>query len=475
MFSIEKLIGREKFATWKFSMKTYLQHENLWCCIESPNNDPIDASKDIKAKAKLILLLDPQNYVHVQECTSAKQVWESLQQAFADNGLTRRVGLLKDLINTTLESSNSVEEYVSKIMNTAHKLRNIEFDVNDEWLGTLMLAGLPDEYKSMIMGLESSGIKICADSVKSKLIQEINTSKSAAFYTNSKKTKSNNQSLKLKGPRCYNCNKYGHFAKVCKQSKKTVNKGESSSYVAAFSATIQQNVGDKWLIDSGASMHMTSREDWMYKVTEPSVKSVTVANREPLAVKGVGCVNIHLNQEKKIQIKNVLFVPGLAANLLSVSTIVKSGYNVAFNSKGCDIRNPKGEVICTAISKKMVHLTSSAVNSNDTYLWHLRMGHLNISGIRKLPGCVEGITLIPGKGNVINCIHCFEGKHDRMPFKNVGSRAARPLELVHSDLCGPMENLSYGGMRYFITFTDDFTRMVHVYFLKKKNECFRDF
>lgn len=99
------------------------------------------------------MLLIPQNYVHVQECTTAKEVWESLHQAFDDNGLTRRVGLLKDLVNTTLESCNSVEEYVSKIMNTAHKLRSIGFDLNDEWLGTLMLAGLPDEYKLMIMGL----------------------------------------------------------------------------------------------------------------------------------------------------------------------------------------------------------------------------------------------------------------------------------------------------------------------------------
>lgn len=492
MFNIEKLVGRENFATWKFSMKTYLQHENLWSCIEPGNNDPIDPSKDTKAKAKLILLLDTQNYVHVQDCTTAKEVWHNLHQAFDDSGLTRRVGLLKDLINTTLESCISVEEYVSKIMNTAHKLRNIGFNVDDEWLGTLMLAGLPDEYKPMIMGLESSGIKINADSVKTKLIQEVNTSKSAVFFTKSKKPFNNKNyipSSKPKGPRCFKCNKYGHFAKFCKQSKGASSKEESSSYVAAFSATVEQSVCDKWLIDSGASMHMTSRDDWLYNVTEPSVKSVTVANREPLAVKGVGYVDIPINQKDKIQVKNVLFVPGLAANLLSVSTIVKSGYKVLFNNKGCDIQNYVGEVICTAVlnnnlyimnpGQEMVHLTSSPVNSNDTYLWHLRMGHLNVSDIRKLPNCVDGVTLTPEKGNnEISCIHCFEGKHSRMPFKNVGSRAVRPLELIHSDLCGPMENLSYGGMKYFITFTDDFTRMIHVYFLKDKMnvlETFKDF
>ncbi|GBP64177.1 Retrovirus-related Pol polyprotein from transposon TNT 1-94 [Eumeta japonica] len=264
MFNLEKLVGRENFATWKFSMKTYLEHEDLWCCVECPKDKPVDASKDVKAKSKLILLLDPQNYVHVQECKTAKQVWDSLQRAFDDNGLTRRVGLLKDLINTTLESSNSVEDYVSKIMNTAHKLRNIGFEVNDEWLGTLMLAGLPEEYKPMIMGLESS-----------------------------------------------------------------------------------------------------------------------------------------------------------AANLLSVSTIVKNGHKVTFSTKGCEVRNGKDEVICTATlnnnlyimdtSTEVAHLTSST-QSCDTYLWHLRMGHLNFHDVKKLPDVTEGVTLTQQQSNIA-CTHCMEGSH----------------------------------------------------------------
>lgn len=490
MFNLEKLVGRENFATWKFSMKTYLEHEDLWCCVERPDDKPVDASKDVKAKSKLILLLDPQNYVHVQECTTAKQVWENLQRAFDDNGLTRRVGLLKDLINTTLEASNSVEDYVSKIMNTAHKLRNIGFEVNDEWLGTLMLAGLPEDYKPMIMGLESSGIQISADSVKSKLIQEINTSKSTALYTNTRKSRNNMQPVRTKGPRCFNCNKSGHFAKYCKLPKKqqSANKGESSSFVAAFSATIRGNIcEDKWFIDSGASMHMTSRKDWMYNVTEPSVKNITVANREPLAVKGVGCVDIHVSQDKVIKVNNVLYVPGLAANLLSVSTIVKNGHKVNFNNKGCEIQNGQDEVICTATlsnklyimdsRKEVAHLTTSAQDCNSTYLWHMRMGHLNISDVKKLPGCSDGVALTQDQSNV-TCTHCMEGRQARLPFKNVGSRATRPLELIHSDLCGPMENASFGGMRYFITYIDDFTRMVHVYFLKDKLnilETFKDY
>ncbi|GBP39935.1 hypothetical protein EVAR_83072_1 [Eumeta japonica] len=90
---------------------------------------------------------------------------------------------LKDLITTTLESSRSVDHYINKIMPTAHRLRNIKFDIDGEWLETLMLAGLPEAYKPMIMGLESSGIKISANSIKSKLLQEVQCSDNSAFFT----------------------------------------------------------------------------------------------------------------------------------------------------------------------------------------------------------------------------------------------------------------------------------------------------
>ncbi|XP_057654122.1 uncharacterized protein LOC130892631 [Diorhabda carinulata] len=87
--NLEKLVGRENFTTWKFTMKIYLQHEDLWCCIELSDNKPIEASKDVKAKAKLILLLDPQNYVHVQDCSTEKET--STSYTPEHNGLAERM------------------------------------------------------------------------------------------------------------------------------------------------------------------------------------------------------------------------------------------------------------------------------------------------------------------------------------------------------------------------------------------------
>ena len=74
------------------------------------------------------------------------------------------------------------------------------------------------------------------------------------------------------------------------------------------------------------------------------------------------------------------------------------------------------------------------------------------------------------------CHGCVFGKGHREPFpKESKWRAKEPLELIHSDLCGPMQTASLGGNKYFITFIDDFSRMCWVYFLRNKFETFHVF
>lgn len=487
-FSIEKLTGRDNYANWKFAVKAYLEHEDLWTCI---SGQTVDTAKDVKAKSKLILLVDAINYVHIQDATTSKEVWSNLERAFDDNGLSRKVALLKDLITTTLESSRSVEEYVNKIMTSAHKLRNIGFSVDDEWLGTLMLAGLPDLYKPMIMAIESSGVKISADHIKTKLLQEVQSSETTAFYSFKNKTNEKQHHVKPKGPRCYNCNRYGHIGKNCRIQKKTSSNNGDKGFVAAFSASSVTIGNDKWYVDSGASMHMTNTRDWMYDVKHPPISTITVANNTNLPVEGVGKVNLILdgNNANRIQVCNVLYVPKLAGNLLSVSAMVKNGCKVNFSKGNCEIINNKGDFVCNAVLENNLYILkvdrdikanlSISEISNDVVLWHRRMGHLNFSDVNRLPECTEGVSLTSDKKKLpVICTTCLKGKQSRLPFNHTGSRASELLEVIHSDLCGPMEIPSLGGMKYFLTFVDDYSRSVYVYFLKDKLtvlNAFKDF
>lgn len=66
----------------------------------------------------------------------------------------------------------------------------------------------------------------------------------------------------------------------------------------------------------------------------------------------------------------------------------------------------------------------STVDEHDTNLWHQRIGYLNFTDLQKLENGVEGLVL-PQKGNQI-CTTCLEGKTNRLPFKNIGTRASEP-------------------------------------------------
>ena len=112
-------------------------------------------------------------------------------------------------------------------------------------------------------------------------------------------------------------------------------------------------------------------------------------------------------------------------------------------------------------------------------LWHQRLGHVNMStiGYMHTNSLVMGADLSTCKPMTDHvCEPCVKGKMARLPFKSEkGIRSRGVLDLVHSDLCGPMPNESNGGSRYFLTFIDDYSRYAHVYFLKEKSEVFTVF
>lgn len=103
---VPKLKGSEDYATWKFSMQAFLEVDGLYDVVigEEAETDPTKvAVLNRKAKARIIMSVDPINFAHIQSETTAKGVWDKLQKTFDDSGLCRRVGLLRTLVTTRLE------------------------------------------------------------------------------------------------------------------------------------------------------------------------------------------------------------------------------------------------------------------------------------------------------------------------------------------------------------------------------------
>ena len=73
------------------------------------------------------------------------------------------------------------------------------------------------------------------------------------------------------------------------------------------------------------------------------------------------------------------------------------------------------------------------------------------------------------------CESCLLGKMPKLPFKGKGEHANRPLNLIHSDVCGPMSIHAKGGFIYFITFIDEFSRYGYLHLMRCKYEAFKKF
>ena len=78
-------------------------------------------------------------------------------------------------------------------------------------------------------------------------------------------------------------------------------------------------------------------------------------------------------------------------------------------------------------------------------------------------------------GNIPVCESCLEGKMTKRSFSAKGFRAKEPLELVHSDVCGPLNVQARGGYEYFVTFIDDYSRYEYVYLIQRKSKTFGKF
>ena len=207
----------------------------------------------------------------------------------------------------------------------------------------------------------------------------------------------------------------------------------------------------------------------------------------------IGLVELSFDNNRTLILEDCLLVPDFKRNLVSVSCLIKHSLTVQFNSS-VSIRN-KYSFICSGILMNGLyflslmsydinaiesinddehdHLSKKMRVSNETYLWHLRLGHINPNRIQGLvkSGILSSLIFEP----IPVCESCLEGKMTKRPFKAKGNRAIVQLELVHTDVCGPMTIQTRGGYEYFITFTDDYSRYGYIFSMRHKSEAFEKF
>jgi hypothetical protein len=256
--------------------------------------------------------------------------------------------------------------------------------------------------------------------------------------------------------------------------------------VAALSAN--DHTTDDWIVDSCATQHMTFKQEWFTTYERISPRKVFMGDDTVLEAIGKGYIKAIMQvggELSHVTITQVLHVPKMKNNLISMSKLISEGFKVEFDKDGYKVNDAQGVVVVEARRDKKLYLLNMKVHKDMAHIanslyegamfWHERHGHFNMATLKELDAMVDGMNLKEVPLHHI-CERCVKGKHQRTSFpKDGATRASQLLEIVHTDVCEPMRTTSNGGARYFFTFIDDFSRKTHVYFLKAKGEAFEKF
>ena len=499
------------YQSWKFKVRMLLIREGTWKCVQEGAPDELNdewVEKDEKAQSTISLTVSDNQIVHISSCTTAKGMWDELQKVHERTNLTNKLYLMRKLYQSKLKPEQDMQEYIRCTLEVVDRLRGIGEDIRDFHVAALLLSGLPDSYETLVTALDARpDDELTLEYVKGKLVDEYRRKSGGATSESALKTHDKaklrakptaSHSKQHETRECFYCKKPGHLKKDCRAWKAKMNEYQKSSTLKASSAVnvtddspddhvaftnnVEPLSSSGWYIDSGATSHMTNDRSFFAEFTKTKPVKVTVANGQYMMSEGVGDGYLHCrtsNDTKRILVKDVLFVPTLESNLLSVKKLAKQGNVVKFEGDHCFISRDNRIYAEGKINSDLYQLVCERANAvksephqNCVHLWHRRLGHRDPEAVLKLSRdkLADGIE-VDSCGSLLKCISCIKGKMARQSFPKVSSHQAKQsLDLVHTDVCGPMSTETPGHKRYFLTFIDDYSRYTVVYLLHSKAE-----
>ncbi|KAJ9541549.1 hypothetical protein OSB04_028055 [Centaurea solstitialis] len=243
-----------------------------------------------------------------------------------------------------------------------------------------------------------------------------------------------------------------------------------------------------WVIDTGSGNHICNHLQGFTrrKTLRKDHSNLRVGEGTPLIVEAVGSYSLSLPSGLVLELDNCYYIPNMIKNVLSFDLLVDQGFYYKYDYKMISVfknnifyfkATPVNGLYTVNLqdnSSEIYHISKRSKDIEDqTYLWHCRLGHINKKRVELLlkGGFLGTFDYKPFD----NCESCLSGKMTKQPFNKENERATDLLEIIHTDVCGPFSHVAREEYRYFITFTDDFSRYGYVYLMRHKSESFERF
>ena len=522
-----ELLNKKNYDTWKLQMQAVLVKNDLWEYVNGTKTKPDLGAEnanavavreweknDQKAISDMILSISPSELKQVKNCDTSHAMWTRLKEIYQSQGPARKATLLKKLTLHKMATTGDVRDHMNEFFDTVDKLGDMDIKIHPDQLAIMLLYSLPANFENFRCAIESRDVLPTPEALRAKIIEEndarnsseremsnamfVNKSGNRKGQNRNKRNDSNSsandtyeKSKKNNIPRCKICKKPGHTMDKCwyndKNKKQSETKTNATGNVCFHSAT-SSTFARKWCLDSGASSHLIHDLNDFYEISVDTCGTLNLANDTSTKItgKGTGLLTANvLGNKKSVTLTNASHVPDLRTNLLSIGKITDRGYDVIFRQKSADIVNTNGQIEVSAERVGDLYFvrefeenacavsTKQKLRSVSLETLHRQLGHANsrdiTDAVRK--NIVTVVNIIDSPIH-LDCDICKKGKMTRAVFAKKTDRKSEILDIIHTDICGPMRINSLGGARYFVEFIDDASRWCIVKFLKAKNEVF---
>ncbi len=440
-----------------------------------------------------------------------KSKWDKLKELYGGaTGSTTIFNLWINLTQACLDDSSPMAPQLAKLNESRVALANASMGVTDTQYCLILLNALPSSYEVLASTILAAGLPSALKhtEISARIINEEGRRSSGSSSLNAARA------APIKGTKgkardhsnltCHYCQKKGHIQPDCRKKKKDEkdkekkDKGSASgsgtkavnSHVVETTASIQEVNDDMsvalyaasrscWMMDSGATHHISPHHS-DFKDFTPSKGTVRIGDSSTISQEGVGTVVFKSPQGYSLTLSNVLYVPAVKTRFMSTRALAQKGAEITFSERAFQIAVNRQCVAKGYLDNNLYWLDAADLSLNthignspkSLQIWHQRMGHMSFDTLkRRGPSALKGMDLDSSTMTVPTLCHgCEAGKSTRKPFPGSAKTTRRILEVVHSDLAGPMQVKSLQGSLYTATFIDDYSRHAVVYCLRSKDQ-----
>ena len=519
------------FNDWKLRLTTILGAQRLSNHILQDIEPPTDPSAlddhethSLRALAAIHATIDDENFQVIRSCTSPREAFQKLCKHHDNAGGLSTAHLFSDLVTTKMGSDDDLSEHLHQfrtihndLLSNLHSTPDIK--ISEPFIAIILINSLPSEYTPLVQTLLAnfetltltrlySLLKI--EATRNNSTAKKDTALSASRLSSKPKYEKKKDHFQENSAKCSlghpghtdeNCRvrRFRAFVEYEKKLKSEESSSKSKNHVAqvaqssvdaevhpsywesAFSATNTSTIPT--FGDTGATSHMFSDRSKITDLQPIPPTRIGVASKDGA---------IWTNQKGKVSfgsmtLTDVLYSSKLTGNLISIGRLCDEGYRAVFDRYTGIVSDAQGRVVLrmsrsaqtnhlwapiTQPPPSMAFLTSS--NTVDiARLWHKRLGHLHPDAVIHFLRQRSSTTL--SRRDFLPCDDCAMGKLTQSPSTSSFHRSPHILNLVHSDILGPISPATKSGMKYIISFIDDHSRYTKLYLLKCKSQAFEAF